>query len=161
LIRLFLEPARIDDANQEMTEIFAVFSTFSAFSYPHGLRMTAQISDFTDTERWTIQTTVDERWSKDRVELHLADVEARLSPADAELTTCPAFFWHVGECNFVVMKSGEKRYRNQFFYQADEQFGTGIEEYSDLAECTLSLLQVQADYESERTKAYPGSNSSI
>ena len=29
-------------------------------------------------------------------------------------------------------------------------YGTGVEEYDDLSECTVSLLQVQADYAANR-----------
>ncbi len=35
--------------------------------------------------------------------------------------------------------------RCQFFYRRRQMYGTGIPEYDDLAECVVSLLQVQAD----------------
>lgn len=117
------------------------------------------IPDFSDTERWTIQATVDERWGEGVTELHLADVEIRLTPEDASLTSCPAVFWISGECNFVVIKTGEQRYRCNFFYSADleQQLGTGINEFDDIATCVVTLLQTQADYESVRSGAFPGS----
>lgn len=116
------------------------------------------IPDFTDTELWIIQSGVDERWGKGMVKLHLADVEMKLDPEETTLSSCPAVFWANGECNFVVTKTGEQRYRCQFFYKNDleQQLGTGIKEYDDVATCIVTLLRAQADYESERTGAFPG-----
>jgi hypothetical protein len=116
------------------------------------------IPDFTDTELWIIQSTVDERWGKGVVELHLADVEMKLGLENATLSNCPAVFWVNGECNFVVTKTGEQRYRCQFFYNKDleQQLSTGIKEYDDIATCIVTLLQAQADYESVRTGTFPG-----
>ena len=116
------------------------------------------ITDFSETELWTIQSATDERWGKGEVELHLADVEMSLHSDDRTLTSCPAVFWQVSECNFVVIKTGESRYRCQFFYNNSiEQLGTGIKEFDELAHCVVTLLQVQADHESVRSGAYPQS----
>lgn len=117
------------------------------------------IPDISDTERWTIQSTIDERWGKGVIDLHIADVEIQLTSDDASLTSCPAVFWMSGECNFVVIKTGKQRYRCQFFYRSDleQQFGTGIKEFDDIATCVVTLLQTQADYESVRSGAFPGS----
>lgn len=104
------------------------------------------IPDFTDAERWTTQTTVDERWGKATVELHAADVEIRLDPGDTAPTDCPALFWHADDCNFVLMKTGQNRFRCQFFYDKDlQQIGTGITEYDNIVDCAVALLQTQAD----------------
>jgi hypothetical protein len=46
----------------------------------------------------------------------------------------------------VVVKTGDRRYRCQFFYRIHQMYGTGIEEYDDLTECVVTLLQVQADH---------------
>ena len=116
------------------------------------------IADFTDAERWIIRTTCNERWYKDRVELHAADVELRLDPGSDVLTECPALFWQVGDCSFVIIKTGEGRFRCHFFYKDElEQYGTGTNEYDDLAECAVALLRVQADHHSVRSGAYPNS----
>ena len=116
------------------------------------------ITDFSDTELWTIQSATDERWGKGEVELHLADVEMSLYPDDRTLTSCPAVFWQVNDCNFVVIKAGESYYRCQFFYNDSiEQLGTGIKEFDELAQCVVTLLQVQADHESVRSGAFPES----
>ncbi len=107
----------------------------------------SSIPDITETEKWTVQGALDERWGKDQVELHIVDVEARLDPADRELTECPALFWERNDCHFVIIKTAENSYRTQFYYANREQFGTGIAEYNDMGDCVLSLLRLQADHE--------------
>ncbi|MEG7523642.1 MAG: hypothetical protein M3H12_11145 [Chromatiales bacterium] len=104
-----------------------------------------EISDITDTERWIIDTTLKERYDRD-VPLQLADAEIRLMLSDRELTSCPVVYWNEEECNFVLFKTGDRRYRCQFFYRGYQQYGTGVHEYDDLTECIVSLLQTQADY---------------
>lgn len=94
------------------------------------------INDFTDTEMWTVQTTLKERYGKD-VEVQLADVELRLSPADRETTSCPALYWSERSANFVVAKLGDERFYCQFFYRGHEQFGIGRDEWDNLAECVI------------------------
>jgi len=108
------------------------------------------IPDITDTEKHTVRQVLNERWGKDKVDMHLVDVEARLSPADRELTECPALYWEQGDCHFVLIKTDDSRYRTQFFYGNREQFGTGIHEYDNIGDCALSLLRLQADHESTR-----------
>lgn len=115
--------------------------------------MTA-IADFTDKETWTVEQTLRERYGR-AVPIEPAESQIRLHPTDRELTICPILYWEVGNCHFVVIKSGDKRYRCQFFYRVHQQYGTGVTEYDDLAECVVSLLQAQADHEreSQRTRA--------
>jgi len=115
------------------------------------------IPDFTETERWTIQTTVDLRWGKGNTEIHEADVDIKLKPGDPGLTSCPAMFWNVEQWNFVVLKSTDNRYRCRFFRSGDlEQMGTGIDEYDDIAECVVTLLQTQADCARSLDQGFPG-----
>lgn len=106
------------------------------------------ISDITETEAWIVRTTLKERYGRDK-ELQFADAEIRLNPADRELTECPVFVWEDEGCHFVIFKTGERRYRAQFFYRGYQQYGTGVPEYDDLTECTVSLLQAQAGYVAE------------
>lgn len=110
------------------------------------------IPDFSDTEIWSIKTTLKERFGEN-VELELAETELRLSPHSTELSLCPAVFWNWDNCNFIVIKSGERRYRCQFFYRLHQIFGTGIEEYDDITECVVTLLQVQADHQATAEKS--------
>jgi hypothetical protein len=107
------------------------------------------IKDFTDTEQWTVNTTLKERWPKLDIDLQLADVEIKLFPHDRELTICPALFWQVDETSFVIIKTGERTYRTQFYYRGYQQYGTGKSEFDDLADCVTTLLQVHADKETD------------
>jgi len=107
----------------------------------------AGIPNFTDTELWTLQSTLKERWgNENEIELQLAETDVRLSPSDRESTECPAVIWNHDGCNFIIIKSGIQNYRCQFFYRGYQQYGTGIREYDDLGDCIVSLLQVQADH---------------
>jgi hypothetical protein len=110
-----------------------------------------KIPDFTEAEVWTIQTTLNERY-KEEMELQLAEGEIRLSTTDRELTVCPAAYWEHENCHFIIFKAGEERYRCQFFYRVHQQYGTNIHEFDDLAECTVVLLQTQADHEVDGQK---------
>jgi hypothetical protein len=58
-------------------------------------------------------------------------------------------------CTFVIVKSGERNYRCQFFYKPYKQMGTGSNEYDDLAECAVAVLQAQADYVAEQRGDLP------
>lgn len=104
-----------------------------------------EIADITETERWIIDTTLQERYGKP-VEIQIADAEIRLTPSDRELSNCPVIYWNEDDCNFIIFKTGDRRYRCQFFYRGYQQYGTGVHEYDDLSECTVSLLQAQADH---------------
>jgi len=103
------------------------------------------IPDVNDTEKWILATTLRERYGHD-VAFDLADAEIRLSPTDRELTWCPVMVWTVDGCHFAIFKTGERKYRSQFFQRVHQQYGTGVFEYDDLAECTVSLLQAHADH---------------
>ena len=103
------------------------------------------IPDITDNESWIIRTTLRERYKED-VEIQIADAEIRLHPSDQHTSSCPVWYWQMEECNFVIFKTGGKKYRCQFFYKPYRQFNTGVREYTDISECVVSLLQVQADH---------------
>ena len=109
----------------------------------------SQTADFTESELWTIHTTLAERY-KEAVETQLGDSELRLNPYSSELDTCPVVYWEKDGCHFVVFKTGDHSYRCQFYYRVHQNFGTGIEEFDDLSECMVTLLQVQADHTVQR-----------
>ncbi|MBU0654382.1 MAG: hypothetical protein KJ914_04520 [Gammaproteobacteria bacterium] len=113
------------------------------------------IPDLTDFEKSIIQQTINERWGKGTVTAEEVEVEIRLSPADRDVTPCPAMYWEHEDCKFILAKTGKEHYRSQFFYSVRDQFSTGIEEYTDLGDCVLYLLRLQADHESERNKNFP------
>lgn len=117
--------------------------------------MTA-IPDITDTERWVLQTTLRERYGRE-VPFDLADADVRLHPSDRDVTLCPLIYWQSEDaCNFVIVKSGERKYRCQFYSKPYQQMSTGVEEYDGLAECAVALLQAQADYVAEQRGDLPG-----
>jgi len=105
----------------------------------------SQIADFSESEMWIVQTALAERYNE-AVDIQLADSELRLNPYSSELTLCPVAYWEKEGCHFVVFKTGDLSYRSQFYYRIHQMFGTGIEEYDDLSECMVTLLQVQADH---------------
>ena len=110
------------------------------------------IPDFDDGERWIVASALKQRYGR-IVETQAADVELRLAPGDAQLTSCPTLYWEERGAGFVVAKTGESRWRPMFFYPMEgtgEQYGAGRPEYDDLAECVLALLRAQADHEKKR-----------
>ena len=110
------------------------------------------IPDFNKNELWVINSTLEERYGA-KVALQFADSEMRLNPHSTELTPCPALFWEHDDASFVIVKVAETRYRTQFFYRVHQQYGTGIEEYDDLTDCIVSILQVQADFMAQKAEA--------
>ena len=110
------------------------------------------IPDFNESELWVISSTLKERYHKE-VEIDIGEAEIRLRPGDHELSPCPVIMWRADDnIGFVIFKSGAERYRCQFFYRVHQQFGTGIDEYDNIAECITSLLQVQADFAAKQNK---------
>jgi hypothetical protein len=105
------------------------------------------IPDITDAEQWAVSTTLKERWTELSIELQVADVEIRMHPGDRELAECPALFWQVDEASFIVIKVAERVYRSQFYYRGFQQYGTGVQDFDDIAECVVTMLQVHADQE--------------
>lgn len=73
-----------------------------------------------------------------------------MRPEDRVLTECPALFWQVDEASFVIIKVAERACRNQFYYRGYQQYGTGIRDFDDIAECIVTTLQVHADQETIR-----------
>ena len=109
----------------------------------------SSIPDITNSEQWAVNTTLRERWPNLNIELQLADVEIKMYPDDREVTLCPAIFWEVKETSFVIIKTGDRNYRCQFYYRGYQQYGTGKREFDDIADCVTTLLQVHADKEKE------------
>ena len=109
----------------------------------------SDIEDFTKSELWIIKTTLEERYSE-VIEPMLGDTELRLNPYATELTPCPAAYWEHQGCHFIICKTGDSNYRCQFYYRVHQMYGTGVEEYDDLSECMVTLLQVQSDYVTNR-----------
>lgn len=108
----------------------------------------SSISDFNEAELWTIQSTLKERYKRD-LAVEVAETELRLNRHTTDMVPCPCLYWQSEDgCHFLIVKTGAERYRSQFFYRVHQMYGTGIEEYDNLTECVVTLLQVQADYAS-------------
>lgn len=114
--------------------------------------MPVTIPEFTDAELWTLRSALRERYP-DEPELELGEAELRLNRQDRELTCCPVVAWQDGACTLVIAKAGGNDYRCEFYYRAHQHYATGIERFDNLAECTVTLLQVQADHARERLRA--------
>jgi hypothetical protein len=104
------------------------------------------LADFSDIDHKLVNQILFERYAK-RVPLQTADAELQLDPGSDALTSCPTLYWEDRGAHFVVVKVGADRYRCQFFYSDQEQFGTGRDVYDSLGDCVLTVLQVQADHE--------------
>jgi hypothetical protein len=107
------------------------------------------IPNFPEAELWALRNVPRERYGED-VGPELAETEIRLTPGAKELTTCPAVYWEGRGAHFIIIKLGADRFRGQFYYRLHQMFGTGIEQFDDIGDCALTLLQLQADHESER-----------
>jgi hypothetical protein len=113
--------------------------------------MHTPITDFSPAQQEFVAKLLAQRYTK-QVELQLADSELQLDLLSEELTVCPTLYWSERGAQFVVYKTGEERYRCQFFYSETEQFGTGHDEYDDIEKCVVTLLQVQSDHERQLAK---------
>jgi hypothetical protein len=113
------------------------------------------ISSFTPDELDLVSMLLRSRYLSD-TDVQEIDAEIQLDPSDAAPVACPGLYWEARGAHFVVIKTGERRYRSQFFYGEQEQFGTGRPEYHDLAECITVLLRLQSDHEKTRAGAVPG-----
>lgn len=109
------------------------------------------INDFSKETQEYVSGLLQQRYGH-RVDLQLADSELQLNLLEEELTLCPTLFWSERGASFVVYKVGENTFRCQFFYSPAEQFGTGHDSYDDIEKCVVTLLQVQADHESQSAK---------
>jgi hypothetical protein len=112
------------------------------------------LPDFTDTEFQLVNQILLERYSR-IVPLQAVEVEMLLSPEDKMPTPCPALYWGELGCEFVVAKTGDQRFRCQFFYSPNEIFGTGRDVYDNLGDCVTTLLKLQADHHGTRSAALP------
>ena len=109
----------------------------------------SDIPDFSSEEIKVVEDTIAERFRR-AVHVEQVTVELRVDKGDRELTECPALYWQVDDCHFVLATKGRNRFHCQFFYSVRDQYGTGIPEYDDILECVTSLLRVQADHEATR-----------
>ncbi len=106
--------------------------------------MNPAVPDFAEVELQLVAELLQQRYGKP-ITPELADSELKLDPASDDMTLCPTLYWSQHGANFVVCKVAAGRYRCQFFYADADQYGTGRDGYTDLRQCVLTLLRVQAD----------------
>jgi hypothetical protein len=111
--------------------------------------------DFTQTELRDVALILQQRYGAP-VPIELADSEVLLDQAEGAMTECPTVYWRARGAQFVVFKVADARFRCQFFYADADHYGTGRDEYDDLATCVLTLLRVQADHERDSAEASSG-----
>jgi hypothetical protein len=119
--------------------------------------MNRPIPKFTERETHLVRQCIKERYGHD-VAFDTAEAELQLNALQEELTTCPTLTWQDNHASFVIFKTGDSRFRCQFYYTDVEQFGTGKDEYDNLGDCAITLLQVQADHELEKAGMRSGMN---
>lgn len=119
--------------------------------------MPRPIPEFTAREKNLVGQAITERYGN-VVPLQTAVAELQLDLLQEQLTACPSLTWEERGAHFVIFKTGDSRFRCQFYYTDVEQFGTGKEEYDNLGDCVVTLLQVQADHELQRQGIRSGMN---
>ena len=107
------------------------------------------IPEFSASDLKLVQATIKERFGRE-ADIQQVETEVRLSPGDRELTDCPALFWVVDDCAFVISRTGPAAYRAMFYYSVKDRFGTGQEEYDNLGDCVITLLKVQEEMDAKR-----------
>jgi hypothetical protein len=100
------------------------------------------IPDFSASDLALARATLKERFGFD-VDVQEVETEVRLHEGDRELAKCPAIYWQVEKCSFVVAKTGPAGFRAMFFYSIKDRFATAKEEYDNLGDCLITLLKVQ------------------
>ena len=112
--------------------------------------------DFTEEELDAVQDVLRDRF-KEVVEMHLADCELQPDKDKDEIVECPAVYWRAQNCNFVMVKLPQNRFKGHFFYRPDEQFTSDQLEYADPINCVTAILRDQADYAREMQGVSSGS----
>lgn len=120
--------------------------------------MNRPIPKFTERETNLVRQCIKERYGHDVTFDAAAEAELQLNALKDDLTTCPTLTWRDQNANFVIFKTGDSRFRCQFYYTDVEQFGTGKDEYDNLGDCAITLLQVQADHELAKAGMRSGMN---
>lgn len=113
--------------------------------------MARRFPEFTAREKNLVSQTLVERFGRP-IPVETTRSEIQLNLLDDTLTEVPALTWTVDLCHFVVFKTGDSRFRCQFYYTDNEQFGTATNEYDNLGDCVVDLLQVQSQHEAERQR---------
>jgi len=107
-------------------------------------------TSFTSHELALIKTTLRERYDRD-IPFETAEAEICLNPDQQEnLSLCEVVTWSTEETGFVIFKITTQRFRAQFFTSDNKQYGVGKQEFDNLGDCLITLLQIQSDFVRER-----------
>lgn len=106
------------------------------------------IAQFAENELDQIKEILTEKYQKD-VEIQLADCDILLNSDDQQTHNCATVFWYKDGVNFMVSKLNSTTYKAQFFYTPHEQFGTTDNDFKDLNQCVVAVLQSQDDHQRE------------
>ena len=106
-------------------------------------------NDFNSEELKLIHEVLAKRYGAP-IETEQADIEIGIDQNNKGLTNSPAIYWEHKGCHFIIAKTADNNFFSQFFYDDDEQFGTGKTSYDDLNNCIITLLQVQATHELDK-----------
>lgn len=120
--------------------------------------MPRPIRPFSAREKHLISQTLLERFGH-AVPLEPVDAELQLNLLKEEFAFCPSIMWKENGANFIVFKTGDERYRCLFYYNEATLFGTGKDEYNNLGDCVVTLLQVHSDQEEQSRKIRNSLNS--
>jgi hypothetical protein len=104
------------------------------------------IPNFYDTELALAAELLARRYG-DAISFECAEAEIALDAGRDATTACPALYWEARGAQFVVCKTGEGRYRGQFFEGEGVPAELAAREFVDLGDCVTSLLRVQSDHE--------------
>jgi len=126
--------------------------------FPAESSMPRPIKPFSARERNLISQTLLERFGHP-VALQPVEAELQLNLLKEEFASCPSITWTANGAHFIVFKTGAERFRCQFYYNEAMQFGTGKDEFDNLGDCVVTLLQVQVDQEKESRKIRGAMNS--
>ncbi|HSD61222.1 MAG TPA: hypothetical protein VLC55_10260 [Burkholderiales bacterium] len=108
------------------------------------------IPDFTDAERWVVESALKERFGAALPPVASAEAELQLDPGSEALTLCPALQWNSRDAGFVLFKLGAKSFRGIFYYEIHEQYDTGAQEYEEIGDCVSALLKLQEENAARR-----------
>lgn len=120
--------------------------------------MARPIKPFSAREKHLISQTLLERFGHP-VALQPVDAELQLNLLKEEFAFCPSIMWTESGANFIIFKTGDERYRCLFYYNEAMLFGTGKDEYNNLGDCVVTLLQVHSDQEEQSRKTRNAMNS--
>ncbi len=99
--------------------------------------------DYTDNELRVIHETLKKRFANE-IEIHLADCEIKPDASTKQVEDRPAVYWHANHCNFIVVKLNSSQFQGRYFYTAEDDSGEGLQQYTNIENCVIALLDSQA-----------------